>query len=156
MPLRGAFDVNEHMQQIDFHFNVTNRALYACRLIQKVMGLGKTVAVWGTDATFMNRVYADLWRFEDMTVIPHAWAKSEFEADAPVVFAMNIADLQKADVLVLLDENVPENWQQAFASFERIVDIVSTQPEDLQHSRNRYRLYRSAGVELKAYDRSQS
>lgn len=104
----------------------------------------------------MKRVFADLWRFEDMTVIPHAWAGSEFEADAPVVFATDITKLKPADVLVLLDEAVPENWQQAFVSFDRVVDIVSTNPEELQHSRARFRLYRTAGVELKAYDRSQS
>lgn len=144
------------MQQIDFHFNVKNRALYACRLIKKVRGMGKTVAVWGSDEIFMNRVYADLWRFEDMTVIPHAWAGSDFETDAPVIFATDINKLKPADVLVLLDEAVPENWQQAFASFDRVVDIVSTKPEELQHSRARYRLYHTAGVELKAYDRSQS
>lgn len=144
------------MQQIDFHFNVKNRALYACRLIKKVRGMGKTVAVWGSDEIFMNRVYADLWRFEDMTVIPHAWAGSDFETDAPVIFATDINKLKPADVLVLLDEAVPENWQQAFASFDRVVDIVSTKPEELQHSRARYRLYHTAGVALKAYDRSQS
>ncbi len=144
------------MQQIDFHFNVAKRTLYACRLIKKVRGLGKSVAVWGSDAGLMNRVYADLWRFEDMTVIPHAWAGSEFEADAPVVFATDINALKPADVLVLLDEAVPDNWQKTFEKFERIVDIVSTHPQELEHSRARYRLYRQAGIELKAYDRSQS
>lgn len=144
------------MQQIDFHFHVANRSLYACRLIKKVRGLGLTVAVWGTDEIFMNRVYGDLWRFEDMTVIPHAWAGSEFAADAPVVFSTDIDALQSAGVLVLLDESVPPDWQQAFERFERVVDIVSTNAQELEHSRERYRIYRKAGVVLKAYDRSHS
>lgn len=28
------------MEQIDFHFGVANRSLYACRLIKKVQGMG--------------------------------------------------------------------------------------------------------------------
>lgn len=34
------------MQQIDFHFNVAQRTIYACRLIKKVRKMGLTVAVW--------------------------------------------------------------------------------------------------------------
>ena len=32
------------MQQIDFHFNVAQRTIYACRLIKKVRKMGLTVA----------------------------------------------------------------------------------------------------------------
>lgn len=34
------------MQQIDFHFNVAQRTIYASRLIKKVRKMGLTVAVW--------------------------------------------------------------------------------------------------------------
>ena len=68
------------MQQIDFHFNVANRSLYACRLLKKVTGMGLKATVWSTNQAFLSRVYDDLWRFEDLTFIPHAWAGSMWEA----------------------------------------------------------------------------
>ena len=78
------------MQQIDFHFNVAQRTIYACRLIKKVRKMGLTVAVWSSNEVLLRRAYDDLWRFEDLTFIAHAWAGSAFEADAPVVFASDI------------------------------------------------------------------
>ena len=75
------------MQQIDFHFNVAQRTIYASRLIKKARKMGLTVAVWSSNEVLLRRAYDDLWRFEDLTFIAHAWAGSAFEADAPVIFA---------------------------------------------------------------------
>lgn len=141
------------MQKIDFHFNVAQRTLYACRLIKKVRAMGMTVAVWSSNEVLLRRAYDDLWRFEDLTFIAHAWAGSAFEADAPVVFASDITKLKAADVIILLDETVPPDWQKVLAPFDRVVDIVSTSPTELTNSRARYRLYKTAGVTLNAYDR---
>lgn len=142
------------MQQIDFHFNVANRSLYACRLLKKVTGMGLTSAVWSSSESFLSCVYDDLWRFEDLTFIAHAWAGSQWEAQAPVVFSTDIHALGARSVIVLLDENVPDNWQHELERFERVIDIVSTNPTELQNSRQRYRVYHAAGIALKAYDRS--
>lgn len=144
------------MNQIDFHFNVLNRSIYACRLVKKVTGLGLTVGLWSRNEVFLKNVFDDLWRFEDMTFIPHAWAGSDLERETGVVFSTDLAALGRRDVLILLDEAVPENWKTAFSSFDRVIDIVSRNDEELQHSRTRYRLYKASGVELKAYDRSKS
>ena len=141
------------MQKIDFHFNVAQRTLYACRLIKKVRAMGLTVAVWSSNEVLLRRAYDDLWRFEDLTFIAHAWAGSAFEADAPVVFASDITKLKAADVIILLDETVPPDWEKVLAPFDRVVDIVSTSPTELTNSRARYRLYKTAGVTLNAYDR---
>lgn len=141
------------MQKIDFHFNVAQRTLYACRLIKKVRAMGLTVTVWSSNEVLLRRAYDDLWRFEDLTFIAHAWAGSAFEADAPVVFASDITKLKAADVIILLDETVPPDWQKVLAPFDRVVDIVSTSPTELTNSRARYRLYKTAGVTLNAYDR---
>lgn len=116
--------------------------------------MGLTVAVWSSNEVLLRRAYDDLWRFEDLTFIAHAWAGSAFEADAPVVFASDITLLKPADVIILLDEMVPPDWQQTLAPFNRVVDIVSTNQKELLNSRARYRLYKTAGVTLNAYDRS--
>ena len=132
------------MQQIDFHFNVAQRTIYACRLIKKVRKMGLTVAVWSGNEVLLRRAYDDLWRFEDLA----------FEADAPVIFASDITQLKPSDVIILLDESVPPDWQHTLAPFNRVVDIVSTNQTELLNSRARYRLYKTAGVTLNAYDRS--
>lgn len=144
------------MDQIDFHFGVANRTVYACRLIKKVQKMGLSVAVWGRDDVLMKRAYDDLWRFEDLTFIAHAWVGSEYAGDCTVHFGKDLAALPTADVLVLLDEAVPPDWQHAFVRFKRVVDIVSSRESELANARTRYKIYRAAGIVPKAYDRSRS
>ena len=72
------------MQQIDFHFNVAQRTIYACRLIKKVRKMGLTVAVWSSNEVLLRRANDDLMRIEDMNYIAHARAGSAYEADQPV------------------------------------------------------------------------
>ena len=115
-----------------------------------------TAALWSRDEAFLKTVYDDLWRFEDMAFIAHAWAGSATQSESPVVFSTDIASLTGRDVLVLLDDNVPDNWREVFDGFDRVVDIVGKSPEELTASRARYRLYKASGVPLKAYDRSKS
>lgn len=142
------------MKQIDFHYHVANRSLYACKLVKKVTAMKMSVALYSSNEEFLKMVYDDLWRFEDMTFIPHAWVDSEYARDTIVLFTTDLAKLKSSDVLILLDDNVPENWKASFERFDRIVDIVGTSEEELQSSRARFRLYKASGVTLKAYDRS--
>ena len=142
------------MKQIDFHYHVPNRSLYACKLVKKVTGLQMSVVLFSSNVDFLKLVYDDLWRFEDMTFISHAWADSEYARDTNVLFATDLKKIKPHDVLILLDDNVPEDWMQSFEKFNRIVDIVGTSEAELQTSRARFRLYKASGVALKAYDRS--
>ena len=145
------------MEQIDFHFGVANRTVYVAKLIKKVQKMGLSVAVWGRDDILMKRAYDDLWRFEDLTFIAHCWVGDAHEADCTVRFGKDLTKLPTSDVLVLLDEEVPADWQNALKRFKRVVDIVSQRETELQNARNRYRIYlRSAGVVLRAFDRSKS
>ena len=118
--------------------------------------MGLSVAVWSRDPVLLKRVYDDLWRFEDLTFIPHSWAKDAYASECSVHFSSVFSDLPHDKVLILLDEAVPENWQDALKPFERVVDIVTSNAAELTAARARYRIYRAAGVVLKAYDRSKS
>jgi DNA polymerase-3 subunit chi len=144
------------MDQIDFHFGVPNRALYACRLIKKVTGMGLSVAVWSTNRLFLRRVYDDLYRFEDLTFIAHAWAGTEYAADCRVIFSDSLPALAKSDVIVLLDDQVPPDWERSLEPFSRAVDIVSVDQNDVLPARERYRTYLRAKVNLKAHDLSRA
>ena len=142
------------MKQIDFHFHVANRSLYACKLVKKVSAMGLTVGLWSRDEAFLEKLYDDLWRFEDLSFISHAWVGTDYERETSVLFSTDITRLGKKDVLIALDEEVPQNWQDVFTHFDRIVDIVPTAAEALTRARTRYRIYKASGVPLNAYDRS--
>ena len=41
-------------------------------------------------------------------------------------------------MLLLLDDQLPPEWQERLDRFSRIIDVVSTKPEELQASRSRF------------------
>lgn len=141
------------MQKIDFHFNVPDRLRYACLVARTVYGKRKlSVAFWTTNVERLRILDSLLWRFDDLAFLPHVAASSPHANETPILLSTNLAEL-KGDVLVLLDDYLPENWRTEFDRFERIIDVVSTNPEELKLSRDRYRAYKKEGIELAAYDR---
>ena len=140
------------MQKIDFHFNVPNRLRYACLVARTVHRRGLSLALWSSDAARLAELDGLLWRFDDLAFLPHVRADHRLASQTPILLSTNLSELS-GDVLLLLDDALPADWQTEFGRFERIIDVVSTQPEELQRSRERWRAYKSAGVELAAYDR---
>lgn len=142
------------MQKIDFHYNVPHRLRYACLVARTVYRRGLTLAIWSADERKLRELNSLLWRFDDLAFLPHVPANSPLASETPIVFSSQLEELN-ADVLLLLDDNLPSAWETCFDRFSRIIDVVSTDPQELQASRARFRAYRAAGVELAAYDRKQ-
>ena len=145
---------NGVMQKIDFHFNVPDRLRYACLVARTVLRRGLTLALWSSDERRLRDLDSLLWRFNDLAFLPHVFTTSPLANETPILMSTDLSSLQ-GDVLLLLDDHLPPSWQTDFERFNRIIDVVSTKPDELKLSRDRYRAYRAAGVELAAYDRRQ-
>ena len=128
------------MQKIDFHYNVPDRLRYACLVARTVYRRGLTLAVWTADERRLRELDSLLWRFDDLAFLPHVRAGSPLAGETPIRLSNRL-------------EELPPEWQERLDRFSRIIDVVSTKPEELQASRSRFRAYKAAGVELAAYDR---
>ena len=144
---------NRPMQQIDFHFNVGNRLLYACRVAQTVLRRRMTLAVWSRDERRLRDLDRLMWRYRDLAFLPHVEASRPTAARTPIRWSTRL-DALEADVLLLLDDALPDDWEHALSRFGRIIDVVGSAPEEVESSRSRYRAYRAAGAELAAYDQA--
>ena len=142
------------MQKIDFHYNVPDRIHYACAVAATVFRRGLSLAVWSSDAGRLRSFNAQLWERDSLSFIPHVSAEHPHAAETPVRYSTSLQALS-GDVLLLLDDTLPPDWETEFKRFDRIIDVVSTQEAEVQASRARYRAYKQAGVELAAYDRRQ-
>ena len=115
-----------NMQKIDFHFNVPNRLRYACLVARTVYKRGLTLAMWSSDAGKLAQLDGLLWQFDDLAFLPHVYAESPNAAETPILLSTNLSALS-SDVLVLLDDALPADWQTEFGRFSRIIDVVSTE-----------------------------
>ncbi|PLZ00514.1 DNA polymerase III subunit chi [Burkholderia sp. WAC0059] len=134
------------MTRIDFHTNVGNALLYACRLARKAYQAGQPIVVLAEPAKLRTFDEA-LWTFSPLDFVPHCPVESALAPGTPVVLT---ADLERAphhQVLLNLGADVP----QQFARFERLLEVVGNAPEELAAGRERYRFYRDRGYALNNY-----
>jgi DNA polymerase III subunit chi len=134
------------MTRIDFHTNVGDALLYACRLVRKAYLADQQVVVLAEPARL--RAFDEmLWTFSPLEFVPHCMADNAVAAQTPIVLA---ADLERAPhhrVLLNLGAAVPPQ----FARFERLLEVIGDAPEELASGRERYRFYRDRGYTLNNY-----
>jgi DNA polymerase-3 subunit chi len=131
--------------RLDFHVNVNHRLQYACRVVRKVRGAGRSVLVFATDADRMARFDTALWTFSALDFLPHVYAGTPLAPATPIWLSLRPLAAAR-DVLLLLDDEVAPDFASWFAGFERVIEIVSQDDQDRQFARARYRAYKGAGL----------
>src|SRR5258706_15409964 len=136
------------MTRIDFHANVPNKITYVCRLARKVHGAGHKLVIFSADGAILSALDQSLWTFSQLDFIPHCQAQSPLAAETPIVLASEPSRLSHCEVLVNLDPVQPD----FFGRFERLIEIVGTEEEDIAAGRRRWKFYKDRGYELKHHD----
>jgi DNA polymerase-3 subunit chi len=134
------------MTRIDFHSNVGDSLLYACRLIRKAYQAGQPTIVLAEPARLRD-FDEQLWTFSPLDFVPHCMAGTPLAAQTPIVLATNLDDVPHHQVLLNLGATVPAQ----FARFERLLEVVGNTHDELIAGRERYRFYRDRGYALNNY-----
>ncbi|SAK42165.1 DNA polymerase III subunit chi [Caballeronia pedi] len=135
------------MTRIDFHTNVGDPLAYACRLARKAYLSGKPLVVLA-EPQRLAAFDEQLWTFQPLEFVPHCMAKSPLAQDTPVVLTSNLDEAPHHQVLVNL--GAPVSAQ--FARFERLVEIVGSDGDELAAGRERYRFYRDRGYAIETHN----
>jgi DNA polymerase III subunit chi len=134
------------MTRIDFHSNVGDALAYACRLVRKAYLSGQPIVVLAEPAR-LRAFDEQLWSFSPLDFVPHCMADSALAKDTPVLLAENLDNVAHHQILVNLSLSVPAQ----FARFERLLEIVGNEEDELVAGRERYRFYRDRGYALNNY-----
>jgi len=141
------------MTEVQFHFNVPDRLLYACRLLRKALRSGTSGVAVSAPMAMLGRLDKTLWTFDPQEFIPHLMLRRG-EAVAPRLARTPIWLVEDAPqgahhpVLVHLGEQPAAG----FESFTRLIEIVSTDPEERENARRRWKHYAGRGYDLKRFD----
>ncbi|WP_175939680.1 DNA polymerase III subunit chi [Caballeronia sp. BCC1704] len=134
------------MTRIDFHTNVGDPLAYACRLARKAYASGRSLVVLA-DPARLAAFDEQLWTFAPLEFVPHCMAKSALAQETPVVLAADLDDVPHHQVLVNL--GAPVSAQ--FARFERLVEIIGDDADELAAGRERFRFYRDRGYAIETH-----
>ncbi len=138
------------MKEVEFHYNVADKLAYSCRLLRKIIASDLRVLVVAEPET-LQALDARLWSLGPAEFVPHchAHAPAPTRAASPIWLAPSRpADADHA-VMLNLGAAVPEGFDQA----QRYLEVVSTDPADVQAGRMRWKHYQSLGIALQRHDR---
>ncbi|MFC7514718.1 DNA polymerase III subunit chi [Herbaspirillum sp. GCM10030257] len=133
------------MTRIDFHSNVPDKLLYACRLVRKARTANCNIVLRVDDRSLLSKLDEALWTFSALDFLPHVTAGDPLAVSTPIVLTdSDEAELPHHQVLINLSSGTPIH----FARFERMFEIISSDDIDKAAGRDRYRFYQQRGYPL--------
>lgn len=141
------------MARIDFAFGATNRIEQACQTTLRQYQAGQRLLIISSQTEMLRKLDALLWTQSDISFVPHVWSDDPLASSTPVVLAGPgqieecISSASPSTWLLNLDDHCPAD----LGRIERVLEIVSEDPQDKDWARQRWRKYQSAGHLLKAH-----
>jgi DNA polymerase-3 subunit chi len=136
------------MTRVDFYSNTRDKLEVARRLIGKSRDAGKCVLVRARDARLADALDAYLWTHPPLSFLPHVRADHPRARQTPIVIGDDPDVLGSPDVLINLEADTPGY----FARFDRLLEIIGEEADEIQAGRQRYRFYKERGYELRHND----
>ena len=136
------------MTRIDFYRYAEDKVRFACRLAAKAYAKPSKVVVYSPDAKTLSDFDRGLWTFNATSFVPHASAGSALAAETPILLSHDGENLPHPEVLL----NLSDEWPPFFATFERLLEIVSTDESDKGRARERYAFYKKRGYDIQVND----
>lgn len=134
------------MTRVEFHTGVENPLDFACRLLRKACRQGVRVQVSAAPEvlTALDRA---LWVEPERDFVPHLrmpGGRAAVAARTPIWLVPHDLGPLAPRVLVNVGAAAPAEPQ----ALERLIEIVSTDPDDAARGRERYRTYRQGGLDV--------
>lgn len=135
------------MTEVEFHTGVADSVGFACRLLRKACRQGARVLVTAPRETLaeLDRV---LWTFEAREFLPHVrmpGGKPEVAARTPIWLAGEAGLPGAPDVVVNLGADAPADP----GALQRLIEVVSAEPDEAERGRGRWRVYKAAGLDIR-------
>ncbi|WP_045858974.1 DNA polymerase III subunit chi [Teredinibacter purpureus] len=139
------------MTRIDFYILkqllVSDRHMFACRLIDKAVTKGNRVMVATNSEEETRTLDAMLWNFRPESFIPHYILGEEYAEQSPVVISHAGDTPNHHDLLVNLREAIPPE----FSRYQRLAEIVVQETAILTVTRQHYGFYKARGYQLNSH-----
>jgi DNA polymerase-3 subunit chi len=134
--------------KVDFYTGSEDKLRTACQLAHKAMQNGLRVLLYTPDAACTEALDALLWHYPATAFLPHCRSADAGAGDVPVIVDHDAQALPHSEVLISLHNAC----LPFFSRFERVIEIVGQEAEDVRLGRERFGYYRDRGYELRHFD----
>ena len=122
---------------------------FVCQLVEKAMQGGYDIYIHAASRDDAETLDALLWTFRDISFLPHAAIDAAEDLGSyPVVIGWTGETPLARQVFVNLSGAAPADVD----GYERIVEVVPSDPDARRQARARYKDYRDKGLELHSHN----
>jgi len=132
------------MTEVLFYTHVDDKLQTACALTSKALARGMRVMLLTRDTGMTDKLSRMLWSTPSTGFVPHCRCDHRLAPLTPVIVDHRGEPLIHDQVLVNLCDDTPP----FFSRFQRLAEIVSTEDQDRDAARSRFRFYRDRGYEI--------
>jgi DNA polymerase-3 subunit chi len=131
------------MLRVDFHTQVADKINYTCRLVRKARAANCRIIILNQGREQSLHLDQALWNFSESDFLPHVMLDDPLASQTPIILTENLErELPHNDLLINLSHALPSDFKQ----FNRIIEIISSEEQDAQAGRQRFRQYQQLGI----------
>jgi len=138
------------MTRIDFYFNASSKAEVARKLASKALHAGSQILIFTRDHARARELDVYFWTSHQLSFLPHVLCGHRLADKTPILIGDDPGNLRRPDVLINLDAETPD----CFTRFDRMLEIVTDDPQDKEMARSRFRYFKERGYSLDVHDLS--
>jgi len=140
------------MTQVDFYIlkdmPLAKAEHFVCQLAEKAFKKGHKIHIHTADNLQTERMDTLMWTYNELSFLPHAIADSAEAAETPIHISHNPDKASITDVLINLKSEAPMFYEQ----FARVAEIVTSDSQQQQAARQRYRFYQQRGCIVNSHE----
>lgn len=137
---------------VEFHHGMSDKLVYAQRLVRKAYRAGARVVVTG-EAVTLRALDQQLWVADEQDFIPHVLDAGEGlppRLHATPIWLTTVPDRVPAGHTVLV--NVGDQIPTGLNGYQRLFEIVTHDPSDRQQGRARWKAYQAMGWDVRPHE----
>lgn len=139
------------MTQVFFYHGASDKVATACALLSGAYAKRRPVLVYAPDKRLAQSVDRMLWLHPALSFTPHCELNSPLAAETPILIADTLTTVPQTERLMNLSLTLPPGFER----FQSLVEVVSQEEEDRLAARDRVKLYKESGCEVRYFDLSQ-
>ena len=139
------------MPRADFYIVAEQSIPYrfVCEVAETVRKEGCDIYIHAASREAAATIDDLLWTFRDISFLPHAAVDSpDAPEDSPITIGWEGEPVLPRQVLINLSGAIPGQAEK----YERIIEIVPSDPAQRNQARSRYRDYRDRGLEMHSHN----